>query len=103
MATVVGAEPDTPGHRIGDPPGVVDLAEDLLAGVPDVNYPGAVGVADRVRGDLVRGQDQVDRRLLAEPGPPRAPLDQPPHRRQVPLVAKLLRVRGRRPKRLVAS
>ena len=64
--------------------------------------PPPCGVADRVRGDLVRGQDQVDRALLAEPGAPRVPLDQPPHRRKVRLVGKSLRPRGRRAKRMVA-
>src|SRR4029077_17708656 len=102
MATVLGALPDPPGQRVGDPPAVVDLAEDLLAGVPDVDHPAGVGVADRVRGDLVRGQDQVDRALLAEPGQARVPLDQSPYRRQVRLVGKSLRLRGRRAGRAVA-
>src|SRR5690348_18478976 len=39
MAAVVGAVPDPPGQRIGDPPAVVDLTEDLLGGMPDVDHP----------------------------------------------------------------
>jgi len=68
MAAVVGAVPDPPGQRVGDPPDVVHLAEHLLTGVPDVDDPALVGVADRFGGDLVRRQDQVDGAFRAEPG-----------------------------------
>ena len=83
MATVVGAMPDAPGQRIGDLALVVHLAHNLPGGVPDVQHPAAGGVADRVGGDLVHGQDQIDGAFLAEPGAPGMAGDQPPHRSQV--------------------
>src|SRR5438874_13754247 len=102
MAAIVGVMPDPPGHRIGDPPAVVDLAEDLPGCVPDVDHPAAIGVADRVGGDLVRGEDEVNRSLLADSGLPCVPLDQPPYWRQILLVGKRLGRRGWRSERAVA-
>src|SRR5262249_59590459 len=81
VATVVGAAADAPGQGVGDLAPVVHLAHDLLRGMPDLQHPAADGVADRVGGDLVRGQDQVDGAFPGEPGAPGGAGDQPPHRR----------------------
>src|SRR5262245_37041686 len=59
VSSRVGRPPGTPGERVGDPALVPDLAEDLLAGVPDVDGAARTGVPQGVRGDLAGREHQV--------------------------------------------
>ena len=91
--------PLPPGHRVGDPPAVVHLADDLATGRPDVRgaAPGRVG--QRVGGDLTDRQDQVGAALGGQPRALGEAVDQRPHGVQPGAVGNELR-RGRRRRQL---
>src|SRR5215471_2098124 len=95
VSSLIGGPPGTPGERVGDPALVPDLAEDLLAGVPDVHGAARAGVPQRVRGDLTGREHQVRRPVVPQAGPVRIPGYQAAQRPEVGFVRKSLGVRRR--------
>src|SRR5256884_5501008 len=72
-----------PGHRVGDDPLVVDLADDLLRVVPDLQAARGLGVLDRIGCHLADREREVDRAGLGQPGLDGIPAYDGPDRGQV--------------------
>ena len=54
------------GQRVGDHPGVADLADDLAVVQPDLHRPRRLGMPDGVRGDLADRDHEVDDAVLGQ-------------------------------------
>ena len=63
---LIGPNP-VPGQRVGNLAGVADLADDPVAGPPEMHRP-AAGVAQGVTSQLVDGDGQVGDAQFSKPG-----------------------------------
>src|ERR1700685_2301486 len=84
-----------PGERISDVPGVSYLADELLAGSPNLHRSAATGVAQGIAGELADGDHQVGNAWQREPGPLGLGGDKAANLAQVVAVTQRLGVRWR--------
>ena len=92
-----------PGERISDVPGVSYLADELLAGSPNLHRSAATGVAQGIAGELADGDHQVGNAWQREPGPLGLGGDKAANLAQVVAVTQRLGVRWRERQRPITS